>query len=405
VWLAYVLNLLNLTAATGATMATALYVDRMGVSTALVDALLSVPALAAVGFGVLAGRLADRDGARESMRFGSLMMAGALLAAAATPSFEIQCAAVFLLGLGFLLFMVAHQRVIGDASKASSRARHFANHSMAYSIGGFLGPLAASVLIERHGFGPAFATLGLIPLASAALLCTDIAVRSFPEMPRDQQRLRISVNDLLKQDRALLYVIVASALALSVADAFQLWGALHARASGLSPGGVAIVTGAFGAASISVRLCMPQLIALAGGAERLLYGCLVLSAFACVVVPLVDSLPMLVLSSLLLGAGLGCAQPLTMLMTYAGAPRGCKSEAFGWRFACVSAMRLLVPLALVSTSKFGSAFWAAVVILCVGARLSYLLMKKNGLQENGGENEVSRRRTRRELGGDRSPPC
>jgi len=32
-------------------------------------------------------------------------------------------------------------------------------------------------------------------------------------------------------------------------------------------------------------------------------------------------------------------------------------------------------------------------------------MKKNGLQENGGENEVSRRRTRRELGGDRSPPC
>jgi len=170
--LAYILHLLVMTATTGATVVVGLYAAHLGVGGRVIGALLSVSALMPLLLGIVAGRIVDRFGVRPPMLVGSLMIACASLSAAVIPGLAMQFGAVILLGAGYSFCMVSQQNVIGILSTPGTRARSFANLSLVYSLGGFLGPLLASELVEHRGYPVAFNVLGLLPLAAGFLLMT-----------------------------------------------------------------------------------------------------------------------------------------------------------------------------------------------------------------------------------------
>ena len=79
--------------------------------------------------------------------------------------------------------------------------------------------------------------------------------------------------------------------------------------------------------------------------------------------------PLLALMAFLLGLALGCAQPLTIILTYNHAPTGRSGEALGLRLTVNKLTQIAVPLAFGALgSAFGliPVFWANGALLLTG---------------------------------------
>ncbi|HEX6632729.1 MAG TPA: MFS transporter, partial [Usitatibacter sp.] len=90
-------------------------------------------------------------------------------------------------------------------------------------------------------------------------------------------------------------------------------------------------------------------------------------------VPLVSQGPLLALVAFFLGLGLGCAQPLTIILTYNHAPPGRSGEALGLRLVANKLTQIGVPLvfgAMGSALGLLPVFWANGAFLLAGGILS-----------------------------------
>ncbi|MEQ1772737.1 MAG: MFS transporter, partial [Burkholderiales bacterium] len=82
--------------------------------------------------------------------------------------------------------------------------------------------------------------------------------------------------------------------------------------------------------------------------------------------------------SFLLGLGLGCGQPLSMLMVYNRAPAGRSGEVLGVRFTVVNLMHLVIPITFGTLSAMMGlmpVFVATAVLMAVGSHLSRIAGK------------------------------
>jgi MFS family permease len=115
----------------------------------------------------------------------------------------------------------------------------------------------------------------------------------------------------------------------------------------------------FALASFIVRMVMPNIVA-RFGEERILTAAIFIAAFTYLLFPLVESELLLVIAAFLLGLGVGCGQPLTLMMIYARAPEGRSGEVLGLRMAINNLTHLAVPLFF---GAIGTAFGVAPVFL------------------------------------------
>jgi MFS family permease len=93
---------------------------------------------------------------------------------------------------------------------------------------------------------------------------------------------------------------------------------------------------------------------------------------------------LLAVVAFLLGIGLGCAQPLTILLTYNHAPPGRSGEALGMRLTVNKLTQILVPLTFGAIgSAFGllPVFWANGVFLLAGGFVSLAERKSKRSEE------------------------
>jgi predicted MFS family arabinose efflux permease len=109
------------------------------------------------------------------------------------------------------------------------------------------------------------------------------------------------------------------------------------------------------------------------GEVGVLTASLLVAGATYMLVPLVSDAPLLAVVAFLLGIGLGCAQPLTILLTYNHAPPGRAGEALGLRLAVNKLTQILVPITFGALgSAFGllPVFWANGVFLLAGGVVS-----------------------------------
>jgi MFS family permease len=83
-----------------------------------------------------------------------------------------------------------------------------------------------------------------------------------------------------------------------------------------------------------------------------------LAGAAFLLIPIFGNAPALMLLGFVLGLGLGCGQPLSILMTYNRAPAGRSGEALGVRFTVVNFTHMAIPLAF---GTLGSALGVVAV--------------------------------------------
>src|SRR5690606_3386993 len=99
---------------------------------------------------------------------------------------------------------------------------------------------------------------------------------------------------------------------------------------------------------------------------------MVLGAAAFASIPLFENVTLLMAAAFVMGLGLGCGQPLTMMITYNRSPAGRAGEANGIRQMANNLTHMVVPLAfgaLGSVLGMGPVFWVNSFILLGGAFL------------------------------------
>ena len=109
------------------------------------------------------------------------------------------------------------------------------------------------------------------------------------------------------------------------------------------------------------------------GEIGVLTASLLMAGATFMLVPLVSQAPVLAVVAFLLGIGLGCAQPLTIILTYNHAPKGRSGEALGMRLTVNKLTQILVPLVFGAMgSAFGliPVFWANGLFLLGGGAVS-----------------------------------
>jgi hypothetical protein len=104
-----------------------------------------------------------------------------------------------------------------------------------------------------------------------------------------------------------------------------------------------------------------------------LSGALVLSAVAFASVPLTSNALLLGIAAFVLGLGLGCGQPLTMILSFNAAPPGRAAEAIAMRLSVSYGAHIVIPPVFGTVGAvlgLAPIFWTCALLLGGGAAIT-----------------------------------
>ena len=328
-----------------------------------VGVILSLLALLPTLLSVPTGRAIDRIGVRRPQLVGTGMVIFGLALAFLVPRLEMLFVVSCLVGSGFMLFHIAVNHMAGESGAPRDRAMNYSVLALGFSTSGFLGPMAAGILIDWIGHRRTLLVLGgfaLVTLAGLLARRMEIPRRQPFEPAATKQRL----SDLFG-NRTLRYVFLASGVLSPAWDLFTFVVPIHGSQIGLSATEIGLILGAFGAAIFVVRLAIPLLVRRVSEWQMLTLAML-LTGFTYFVFPLIHGIPLLLTLAFILGIGLGGAQPMIMALLSSTAPAGRAAEAIGVRSLIINMSQTGMPLlfgGLGGALGMTPVFWAMGVCL------------------------------------------
>jgi MFS family permease len=319
------------------------------------------------------GRLSDRVAPRWPLLVGALCgVCGMLVPYFARDLWALYFAAV-MSGLALSILHVNAQNLVGILSGPGEQMRNFSNFSMIGAATNFVGPLIAGLAIDHTSHATAFLFVVAIWATSSVLILWRGKI-----LPKSKRHAgpRIHVRETLS-DRSTWRMLTTSSLAQLGPDVFQFYLPIHGHAVGLSATAIGAVLSAFAVASVAVRSVLSRLVGRFGD-EKLLAYSFYLGGAALILVPFCHSALLLALVSFLFGCGMGCGQPITLMLMYSRSPPGRSGETLGLRLTANNLMRVLGPAVFGSLgSAFGlfAVFWINALVMGGAGALAY--PKKN----------------------------
>jgi MFS family permease len=312
-----------------------------------------LPALLAV----YAGKLSDRLGVRVPMLAGSLGLAAGLLVPWLSPALPALYASAALIGVSNMFYNVSAQNLVGSLGGTEERTRNFSNYALAMAIGSFLGPLAAGFSIDYVGHAAGYLYVAALPLVSALIMVSARKVGRGPRLKTEDEQAVLSTS--LLANPLLRRTLIASALAVTAQDLFQFYMPIYGHSVGLSASAIGVVLAMSGIAAFVVRTGLPVLVK-RWGPDTVFNGSLYISAVAFLLFPLFSGALALAGIALVLGLGMGCAQPVTLMLIFSRAPEGRSGEALGMRVTINQVTHIAVPVIF---GTIGSVFGVAPVFI------------------------------------------
>ncbi len=316
---------------------------------------------------VYAGRLADRFDNRLLMLYG---LGGFTLSLALPyfwPTLTVLYVSAAMGGLTSMVFVVATQNLIGVLSSAKARTRNFSYYGLGESVSAVVGPVLVGFCIDASGHAFTFLLLALINFGCLALLL--VTRKVIPNTVRhDDRKAARNAKDLLALP-ALRNALLANGVVMAGLDLFSLYMPIYTHSLGFSATAIGIIMGAFGAAAFVTRLAIPPFTA-RWGEHPMITGALALAAAAFVAVPFTTQPIVLGLASFVLGLGLGCGQPLTMILAFNAAPAGRAAEAIAMRLSVSYGAHVVIPPvfgAVGAMMGVAPIFWTCALLVGGGA--------------------------------------
>ena len=370
VYLAVLLSLLQGVSMRGAKMLVSLSALDLGATPFQVGLLAALFAAFPLLLAVYAGKASDRIGVKRPILGGAVIMAAGILIPLLVKGIVGLMACSAMIGLGHIFFHVSIHNLIGAYGEGEARTRNFATFSLGASVAAFVGPSMAGFSIDGWGFRPTHVLLAAVSLAPALILA------AYPKLvpPRRIASKEESAGGSLEllRDSGLRRTLIMSGVTLTGIELFTFYFPVYGRSIGLSASAIGMVMSSYAVAAFIVRMGMHR-AARRIGEVGVLTASLFVAGATYVLVPLVTQAPLLALVAFLLGIGLGCAQPLTILLTYNHAPPGRSGEALGMRLFVNKFTQILVPLVFGAMgTAFGllPVFWANGAFLLAGGFIS-----------------------------------
>jgi MFS family permease len=358
-------------------MTTALFALELGASAFTVGLLMALFAMLPMLLSVSAGRLIDRAGpGRPLLASLAALVVGTALPFA-LPSVVTLYFACTLIGTSFMYVHIAMNSVFGAHGGPEQRAANFSWLALGFSVSNSLGPLVAGYAIDAFGHAAAFLVLSTFPLVAVLMLW--LRKRPLPRPEPSVAGKRSRLLDLLRI-RGLRNIFIVSLIIAMGWDLYTFLIPLYGARISLSAATIGVIMSTFAVATFAVRLVMPLLV------RRIRQWMIITSALAVagtayLLFPFVQTTPLLVALSFLLGLGLGAAQPIIMSLLYEASPPGRQGEAVGLRTSLLNGSHTFIPLASGALSvAFGMApvFWLLAAFLMGGAWFARLRIKPHG---------------------------
>ncbi len=366
------------------TLSTALFVaskgNRVLVTLAAVDAganglelglILAMTGLFPLLLAVRAGRVADRFSNQLLVYTGIIGYSVSVALPYFWPGLTVFYISSALSGFTSMLFVLAFQNLMGVLSTPQTRTRYFSWYALGESFGHGLGPILTGLCIDHYGTAPAFLIVAVFSLAwlPAALMFR----KHFPVVKPSGTKAQIegrSSRELLALP-AMRMALITNGVIMIGFDLFNLYMPVYGKSLNFSATTIGIIVGAYGVAAFATRVLLPYANARMGE-TRILKWALAVPAVAFALVPLTGNVWLLCTLAFIIGFGIGCGQPLSMLLAFNAAPPGRSAEAVAMRLAVSYGSHVfLPPLFGVFAASLGLApvFWICAVCLGGGAML------------------------------------
>ncbi len=332
------------------------------------------------------GRAIDRWGERPFALAGCVLLTSVLLALLFGSSLVALAVCSAGLGLGHLGAVVGAQTLIAKGSTPELRDSRFAMFTTLNSVGQLLGPVATGIIVGNvaitatreadldrvpnlWGVVAVTGAVGLASVAAAAsLIARPGALSGRPLPPRT--RAQGSLAAVLRVP-SMPTAMLSSLTVLSTLDLLAAYLPAYGEANGISVRSIAFMLAVMGAAGLVVRLFMLRLIRLFTR-RRLLALSMILASVGMAAIPLFESEWLLYLDMVVVGAGLGLGQPITLAWVAGQAPREIRGTAMSVRLSGNRLGQTAVPVlvgALAGASGLAAAFVAPATLLFVGGVL------------------------------------
>jgi MFS family permease len=367
---ALLIVLFNMSSFRASKVLVSLYAIDLGASQFMIGLMIAMYSLLPAVVALQVGKLTDRLGVRLPMLIGSGGVALGLLLPWLFQSLPALYASAALIGVSHMMANVSAQSLVGSIGGTEDRTRNFSNYALIMAVGSFFGPLAGGISIDHFGYARSYLYVAAFPLVPVMILLFARGVRSGPRVKSEEEQAVLSTS--LLANPGLRRMLIASAIAVTGSDLFQFYMPLYGHSVGLSGSAIGLVLGMFGLAAFFVRMGLPALVK-RWGADAVFNRSLCGAAVAFLMFPLFSSAPALAVIAFALGLGMGCAQPVTLMLIYSRAPAGRSGEALGMRVTINQFIHIVMPIVFGSLgSAFGMApvFLANALILAGGAILN-----------------------------------
>lgn len=285
-----------------------LYAHDIGASEFTIGLLVSTFAFLPMLFAIQVGKLLDTYGARRMLFVGGAGISSGLLIPQFIPTLPSLFVSQMFMGISHLFVVVSLQKSIGNLP--GNRDKRIASLSLIGSLGGMTGPLASGFSYEHLGFKATFFGALL-----AVLTAFVISVLLYRESwnggnPREGKSGKEPSWHLLK-DTSLRHALIISGLVLYSKDIFSAYFPVYGTKLGMTPSEIGLLLSVMSAMALVVRISQFHLVEWLGR-RKVLVLTLVLSGLAYVLVPITSHFGLLVFLIIILGAGLGLGQPLSL---------------------------------------------------------------------------------------------
>ena len=362
-YLVVILNIVVHSCYAGSRVVVALYAISLGANPLMIGTMVALYTIPPWLLGLYAGRASDRFGPRRPMLFGAALTGLGLLVPyfwQALPALYVSAA---LLGIAFVFYNVSVQNLAGAIGGREQRAKNFSALSMGYSISSLIGPLVAGYSIEYLSHRAAFLAFAVSTVVPVVVLWLYRPLADIV-MPKTDEGRR-SALELLRMPE-LRRTLILGAMVVTGWDLFLFYMPIYGHDIGMTESRIGIVVALFAAGTFVVRFFMPWLVK-RFSSRHTIAGSMVTGALMFLVIPFVVHPVALGVLAFVCGLGLGCGQPLTLMLSYNRSPPGRTGEVTGLRLSLNHATHSSVPLA---AGAIGAAFGAAPPFLMIAVILA-----------------------------------
>jgi len=347
-----------------------LYAAKMGANTFDIGILTAIYAFFPLIFAIHAGKITDRIGDRLPILFGMITASVGLILPYLFQTMWALYASQIIVGMAHIFIIISLQNVLGNAATRQNRDQYFGIFSTVVALAQFLGPVVGGYITESTSYTIAFlisASFGIIAIIISfwipIIIKNSTSASSLPPT---------STLSLLKMP-VLRRALGGSALVLYSRDIFVAYFPLYATKLAMSDSSIGWIIAMQGLAMVPVRFFLVTLSKRIGRARLLLISVLI-AGLSYFIIPFTQNVPILVLLAIIMGAGLGCGQPLSMTTSYNASPRGKTGEVLGLRLATNRISQIIAPLlfgGIGSGLGLISVFLFSGIFLVGGAFLTY----------------------------------